>query len=386
LTRGPEDFCQTKRGLIVVAANSAWNIVNFRGGLIRALQWAGYTIVVIGPADPASSHRIAALGVEHVEITLSRSGLNPIADARLLLSYRRVLKTLRPVAFLGFTIKPNVYGSLAAWSLGVPAIANISGLGTTFAKGGLLRRAVSYLYRFSLARCATVFFQNPDDLAEFIQRRIVRLEKARLLPGSGIDLEHFAWAPLPPGPVTFLLAARLLSDKGIREYVAAAKSVRDRFPDARFQLLGPVDQDNPTAIAASELREWAEEGPVKYLGIAEDVRPFIAEASVVVLPSYYREGVPHILLEAAAMGRPIITTDAPGCREAIEDGTTGFSCSPGSVSSLANAMAEMLALSPSARERMGLAGRRKMKLQFRELLVHEAYLQALNNIRRFEQN
>ena len=182
---------------VILAANSSWNIVNFRAGLIRALKREGYEPVVVAPLDEAAKSRMEDLQVERLVIGIDRSGLNPIADLRLLREYRRILKRLRPAAFLGFTIKPNIYGCIAARALGIPAIANISGLGTVFIKRGLLLAFVTRLYRFALSRAAIVFFQNPDDRALFIGRRMVRPEQARLLPGSGIDLDRFAPTPQP---------------------------------------------------------------------------------------------------------------------------------------------------------------------------------------------
>ena len=310
---------------VVVAANSSWNIVNFRIGLIRALERAGYEPVVVAPPDAAAEPRMAELQVERVALGIDRSGLNPLADLRLLGNYRRILKRLRPAAFLGFTVKPNIYGCIAARSLGIPAIANISGLGTAFIRPGPLRAIVTLLYRVGLSRVAVVFFQNPDDRELFIERRMVRADQARLLPGSGVDLDRFVPSPQPSGPATFLLIARLLGDKGVREFAAAARSLRAQIPDACFQLLGPIDEGNRTAIARAELDGWIAQGLVDYLGETNDVRPYVAAASAVVLPSY-REGLPRTLLEAAAMARPLIATDVPGCREVVEDGVNGFLC------------------------------------------------------------
>ena len=224
---------------------------------------------------------------------------------------------------------------MAAGSLGIPAINNISGLGAVFVRRGLLRQLVERLYRFALRRSVTVFFQNRDDLQLFVDRRIVTPAQAKLLPGSGVDLAHFTPAPLPAeGAVTFLLAARLLWDKGVGEFVEAARRLRRDFPDARFRILGNVERKSAAAVPLSKLQEWSGEGVIDYLGSADDVRPALAAADCIVLPSYYREGVPRVLLEAAAMGIPVITTDMPGCREAVEDGATGLLCEPRSVNSL----------------------------------------------------
>jgi len=364
---------------VVLAANSSWNIVNFRAGLIEALKREGYEPVVVAPLDEAAESRMGELGVERIVVGIERSGLNPIADLRLLGEYRRILKRLRPAAFLGFTIKPNIYGCIAARSLGVPAIANISGLGTVFIKRGALLALVTRLYRFALSRAAVVFFQNPDDRALFIERRMVRPEQARLLPGSGVDLERFAPAPQPLSPPTFLLIARLLGDKGVREFVEAARMLRPGLPEARFQLLGPIDGGNRTAISRAELEEWIAQGLVDYLGETDDVRPYVAAASAVVLPSY-REGLPRSLLEAAAMARPLIATDVPGCREVVEDGTNGFLCRVRDSESLAKAMKNLAEMPVSRRSAMGEAARRKVQDQFSETVVIRAYLDALDTL------
>ena len=364
---------------VVLAANSAWNVVNFREGLIRALEHHGYAPIVIAPHDEAAESRMAALGVERIALPIDRSGLNPLTDFRLLLAYRRLLKRLRPAAFLGFTIKPNIYGCLAAGSLGIPAIPNVSGLGTAFIRPGPLQRLVTNLYRAAFRKAAVVLFQNADDCRLFVERRIVPTAKTKVVAGSGVDLDRFAPAPMPPGPATFLLVSRLLGDKGVREYVEAARMLRERFPGARFQLLGPIDDGNRTAIRRGELDRWVSEGAIDYLGSTDDVRPHLANASAIVLPSY-REGLPRSLLEGAAMARPLIATDVPGCREVVEDGVNGFLCAVQDPRSLADAMAKFAQLPMADREAMGAASRRKVQERFSEEVVIQAYLDELARI------
>jgi len=361
---------------IVLSANSDWNIANFRGGLIRALRKAGYEPVVIAPQDPAADKKMRELGVERIAVSIERSGLNPIADLALLARYRKRLKRLQPAAYLGYTIKPNIYGSLAAASLGIPAIPNVSGLGTAFIRLGALQRIVTNLYRIGFKRAPVVFFQNDEDRQLFVQRGIVRPEQVRVLPGSGVDLERFVPTAPPEGPPSFLLVARLLRDKGVVEFVEAARMLRRRLPKARFQLLGPIDEGNRTAISRSELDSWIAEGAVDYLGTADDVRPFIAAATVVVLPSY-REGMPRSLLEAAAMARPLIAADVPGCRDVVEDGINGYLCTVRDAASLASAMHRLAELSVAERLAMGKAARQKVQAQFNEEFVVQAYLDVL---------
>ncbi|HEX6660796.1 MAG TPA: glycosyltransferase family 4 protein, partial [Sphingomicrobium sp.] len=325
--------------------------------------------------DPAVEARMRELPVERIAIDIDRSGRNPLADFALLLKYRGILKRVRPCAYLGFTIKPNIYGSMAARSLGIPAIANISGLGTVFIKRGPLLALVTSLYRFALGRAAVVFFQNPDDRALFIERRFVHPDKARLLPGSGVDLQHFAAVPLTEDPVTFLFIGRILGDKGIRELAEAARSL-----GIGVQLLGPIDEGNRTSIGRAELERWVREGVFEYLGETDDVRPFIEKATAVVLPSY-REGLPRSLLEAGAMGRPLIATDVPGCREVVEDGVNGILCAVRDSASLAQAMKRFAEMPGEERAAMGSASRRKIETKFSEDVVIGAYLDALGKLR-----
>ena len=361
-------------GLIVISANSSWNVVNFRSGLIRALVAQNHRVVVIAPKD-SYSDQIVSLGAEYRPITLASSGVSLIDDGRSLLRYRRLLRELRPRGFLGFTAKPNIYGSLAALGLGIRIINNISGLGTAFMKPGVLQGVVSILYRCALARSAVVFFQNPDDRDLFIERRLARPDQARLLNGSGIDLDQFC----PPqndrelGPLRFLLVARVLRDKGVEEYVGAARILRGEGSDARFGLLGPTDADNRTAISAAQVASWQDEGLVEYLGTSDDVRPHLAAADCVVLPSY-REGLPRSLIEAAAMGKPIITTDVPGCRGAVEDGVTGLLCEARSAKALADAVRKMIAFTESKRRAMGRAGRDRAERLYDQDIISAAYL------------
>jgi len=237
---------------------------------------------------------------------------------------------------------------------------------------------VTGLYRVAFRR-AVVFFENADDRQLFVDRKIIRVEQTRVVPGSGIDLDQFELAHLPSGGVIFLLIARLIGDKGVREFVDAARKLRSRISHSRFQLLGGIDEGNRTSIQKPELDAWVEEGVIEYLGETNDVRPFIANASAVVLPSY-REGLPRSLLEGAAMGRPLVATDVPGCRDVIDEGVNGFLCESRDPASLANAMDSLASLPEGRRASMGAASRRKVQEQFSEALVVRAYLDVLASL------
>jgi glycosyltransferase involved in cell wall biosynthesis len=322
-----------------------------------------------------------ALDVERIEVRIDRSGLNPFADLALLGNYRSILKKLRPAAYLGYTIKPNIYGSLAAASLRVPALPNVSGLGTAFIRGGPLQLLVTQLYRAAFRKAPVVLFQNDEDRQLFVDRRIARQDQGRVLPGSGVDLDWFAPVPVPNGPPTFLLMARLLRDKGVAEFVEAARQMRAQLPEARFQLLGPIDEGNRTAISGAELKSWVSAGIVEHLGTTDDVRPFIEAATAVVLPSY-REGLPRSLLEAAAMGRPLIATDVPGCRDVVDHGVDGLLCEVRDPTALALAMHRMADMPTRERQAMGEAARRKVQERYSEEFVVQAYLDILANLDR----
>ncbi len=369
---------------IIIAANAAWNLVNFRAALIRALIENGYRVVAAAPGDPAAEAGLAALGCEFVAIPIDSRGLSPVGDLRTLLAFHALFRRIRPLALLGYTIKPNVYGSLAARAVGIPAINNISGLGTAFIRRNWLTVLVKRLYRTGLAGSHVVFFQNRTDRDEFLAARLVSANQARLVPGSGIDAEWFAPRPKAPdgdGSTNFLLIARLLRDKGVVEYVEAARALRRDNPALRFRILGFLDAENRTAIQRSTVEAWAAEGTIEFLGASSDVRPYIAAADCIVLPSY-REGTSRVLLEAAAMARPVVATDVPGCREVVEDGISGFLCPPRDAAGLAEKLARMAGLNDAERAAMGEAGRAKIVREFDQSIVIGRYLEVLDGLTR----
>ncbi len=375
---------------VLIALNSAWNLLNFRAGLIKALVADGHTVVLAAPADehvPA----LSALGARFVDVPMRTHGTNPLTDLALLWRYLRLLQREQPDVLLAYTAKPNVYGSLAARWLGVPVVNNIAGLGSVFIKGGLLAGVLMGLYRLALSRSHRVFFQNPDDLQLFLDHRLVAHEQAALLPGSGVDLQKFSPAHLPylqssrpahsadQRRFVFLLVARMLRDKGVEEYVQAARLLKTRHPQVEYALLGFVDGDNPTAITAAQMQAWVSEGVVSYWGTSSDVRVQLAQADCVVLPSY-REGTPRTLLEAAAMARPLLATDVPGCREVVQDGLNGLLCQPRDSQDLAKKMARILALPEAQLQQMGHASRQLVEQRFDENLVIDQYRKALREL------
>lgn len=366
---------------IVLTVNAAWNALNFRRTLLRELVGEGHAVTVLAPPDE-SVPQLLEMGCSFAPLPMSPSGLSPRDAVSLVSGMRKAFRDLRPDVVLSYTIKNNIFGAMAAKSLGIPIIPNVTGLGTAFLSGRLLETVAVMLYRTAFRNLPVIFFQNKDDRDLFIQRKLITAPQARLLPGSGINLTQFEPAPAPPPgqAVTFLMIGRLLRDKGVFEFAEAARMLKAGSHDVRFQLLGALGADNVSAIAQTTLDSWVSEGILEYLGETKDVRPHIASAHCVVLPSY-REGAPRTLLEAAAMSRPVIATDVPGCRSVVDRDVSGFLCEAKSARSLAAAMERFLAVDDAARFAMGHAGRRKMEEHFDEALVVARYRTAIDSLR-----
>lgn len=346
-----------KSKTIVVAGGLAESLVNFRGPLLKTLVERGWRVVAVAPDDGVTAAKLAAMQVEFAPIPLARAGLNPFADLLTLWHFWRLFRTIKPQVALFYTIKPVIYGSLGAWLARVPRrVSMITGLGYAFMGGAgkraLLLKVVQGLYRTALNRNHKAIFQNPDDLNLFVERGLVRgPEHCQRVYGSGVDLSHYAPVPLPDAPI-FLLVGRLLADKGVREYAQAAAAIKRDYPAVRFQLVGWIDS-NPSAISQAELDGWINKGTIEFLGRLSDVRPAIAAASIYVLPSY-REGTPRSVLEAMAMGRPVVTTDAPGCRETVVEGQNGYLVTVQDANALATAMRRFIE-TPELINQMGAA-------------------------------
>ncbi|QXE91552.1 glycosyltransferase family 4 protein [Geomonas subterranea] len=363
---------------ILIAANTAWYLNNFRGRLITALIEEGHRVTALAPQDDYAP-RLAAKGARYLPLPFCNTGTGP-SEAATLLRMGRLLRAERPDLVLTYTPKINIYLSLAARALGIPVLANISGMGRGFISGGLLKAVMLLLYRVALRHPSKVFFQNEDDLEEFTKLKLVDPCRTALLPGSGVDLGRFRPAARPRREETvFLMVARLLTDKGAREYVAAARELKKSYPQVRFQLLGPLQPPAPSAISAAELDTWRAEGVVEYLGSTDDVLPFYHAADCLVLPSY-REGTPRTLLEGAATALPLVATDAVGCRNAVKDGVNGFLCRMKDAADLAATMRRFLELPHAERERLGAAGRKRMELSFDEEIVITRYLKEIKRI------
>ncbi|MCK8463445.1 glycosyltransferase family 4 protein [Aliiroseovarius sp. S1339] len=364
---------------VLLTVNAAWNALNFRRPIIEALLRQGHHVTVLAPLDK-STEALRAMGCDVTDLQIDVQGLSPRQDAKLVGRFARHFSTLRPDVILSYTVKNNIFGAVAAKRLGIPFLPNISGLGTGFLSGGTLRLVVETLYRFAFRDLPILFFQNPDDRDLFLKRRLITADQPRLLPGSGVDLIHFAPTPLPASQDTvFLMISRLLRDKGVAEYVLAAQQMRARRDNVRFQILGPVGAANRSALGAADLDRWVKDGIIEHLSEHTDVRPFITQADCVVLPSY-REGAPRTLLEAASMARPLIATDVPGCRHVVNDGVSGLLCKARDVESLRQTMEDFANMPTDARTAMGRAGRDKMQREYDQSIVVDAYLAAISDL------
>jgi len=363
---------------VLVLVNSSWNITNFRLGLLAGLKERGCEIVVAAPLGPEVA-AIEQAGFEFRPLFLDPKGRNPFAELRTIASCLKLIRVEKPDLVMTYTVKPNVYGGLAARIAGVPLLPNIAGLGAAFSGGRALRLIATLLYRISLWKASLAFFQNEEDRALFVQQGIIGHERTHVLPGSGVDTDRFAALPLSDGPVRFGMIARLVADKGVREYVEAARQVRTR-QDCEFVLAGFLEPEHGRSITRDEIDTWEQEGILRYLGPLNDVRPILAGLHCLVLPSYYREGTPRSLLEAASMARALITTDQPGCRDTVDSGQSGFLVAPRDPAALAEAMHKFCGMQSEERREMGRAGRRKVEAQFSEQIVIEAYANAIQTI------
>jgi glycosyltransferase involved in cell wall biosynthesis len=360
---------------IAIVINTAWNIYNFRMGLIRSFLRENFEVHAIAPPDEYVS-RITDAGCFYHPVDLDNKGTNPLNDLRYLASLCKIYRQIQPDVILHFTIKPNLYGTAAAGLLGIPTINNVSGLGTVFLRENLTSKIARQLYRVCFRFPHKIFFQNRDDLNYFVGKRLVSREITDVLPGSGVDLGHF----LPTlfrrnSSFTFLLAARLLYDKGIIEYIEAIKLLQAKGVQATFQLVGFRD-NSPFGVTDEQLNDWIARGYISYLGATDNIREVVQQADCVVLPSY-REGTPRILLEAAALAKPLIATRVPGCVEVVEDGVNGMLCEAKSAVDLASRMEKMINLDQLTLMEMGKASRYKVESKFDESIVIGKYLDAL---------
>lgn len=363
---------------VCIVSRCARTLFNFRRHLIEDIARAGASVTALGAAGDGFEARLREHGIAFEHIPVGQRSVDPVADLRLVRQLVRRFRAERPHVVHTFTIKPAIFGTLAAWMARVPVrIVTITGVGHAFTTAGFaIRTIVSVLYRVALSRAHVVCFQNADDRELFLRLGLVRRERTLLVPGSGIDLDAFRPQPLPlvaGGAPRFLMIGRVLKEKGVAEFAAAAALIKAKIPHATFTLLGGADARNPSTLSQDELEALRRSSVVEWIDEVADVRPYIAAADVVVLPSY-REGLPRALLEGAAMGRALIATDVPGCRDLVLEGQTGHLAEAGNAASLAAAM-QKLCDAPQAIALMGRTARTLVETRFDLRLVNRMTLE-----------
>lgn len=357
---------------ILFFANSTWYLTNFKMGLMKRLEEIGYKVILLAPQTDSE------LPFEFHAIKVRGTGRNPLQDAFLYFQIKTKLKEISPDLVINYTVKPNIYATLAAKSLGIPSIINIAGLGVFFRKNNLSAKIIRFLYKISSQKADFIFFQNKDDKEIFT--KLYNNKKYHILPGSGVDLQKFQPTKFKRNEVfTFLFLGRLIKEKGIYELIEAIQKVR-KIHNAELRILGFTDVDNPTAISKKEVQNWHDMGIIRYMGFTDNVYDYILDCDCVILPSYYGEGVPKSLLEAASMAKPIITTDHIGCKEAVDDGVTGFLCAVKNADDLADKMLKMIELPDDELEKMGNNGRKKMEKEFDEEIVISENIKQIGNL------
>ena len=364
---------------IVIFSKSTWNVLNFRKNLIKEMMRKGWNIYVIASTDKSKSD-LKSIGCNIIPIKINNKKINPFNDLILFLKILKIYYSIKPNVTCHFNIKPVIYGSMASRILKIPSINMITGLGTAFLSKSWINGIVKLLYYLSLKKTDSVFFQNEDDKNLFIENNLVPFSSAYKTPGSGIDLDHFRVADYPKDKeICFLLISRILWDKGIKEYVEAARYIKSKYSHISFSLLGPIEYESKSEISLNQVKLWMNEGIINYLGSVNDVRPYIKESHCVVLPSY-REGTPKSLLEAAAMARPIIATNVVGCKEVVNEGYTGFLCENKNYINLAETMEKFISLRFDEKRKMGLMGRKKVEEGFDEKIVINNYIESIRKI------
>lgn len=367
---------------IALCCNTAFAIANFRAGVIESLITAGHRVVVVAPEDTVYMPALREMGAECIPWSLSGRSTQPWRELMAVKELTGIYRKLRPDLAFHYTIKSVIYGAIASRRTGVPCVSVITGLGYVFLNRGWVSRIAQALYARTLRWSKEVWFLNADDEETFRRLHLVEGLAVQRLPGEGVNMQHFAAPARAAGAGasrTFLMIARLLRDKGVVEYVEAARIVRKSCPSARFQLLGAAGDDNPTAVSREQLDAWVAEGVVEYLGVVRDVRPNIVAADCVVLPSY-REGAPRSLLEAASMGRALVATDVPGCRNVVVEQQSGLLCKPRDAQDLADKLLTIARLSDEALAVMGQQGQLHVAKHFDERAVVQLYLSAIERL------
>ena len=365
---------------IVIIYNATHHVLLFKAELIKSIKKNGYRVVVLASVDNYTE-KLKEIVDEFHEIKLDSSGVNPIKDAYLIFQIYSICKRIKPTAILNFTIKPVIYGTLASRLLGgVPVINTITGLGTAFISSGFANKVAKFLYKFTFKYSYLVFFQNPDDQQFFKQLKIIIKDNTQLISGSGVDLVKFSPVENKKrGDIKILFIGRIIADKGIYELIESAKIIKKEYSNVTFILMGMLGVKNNTSISKNEVVNWINVGLIEFIPFKDDIRGFLADSDVVVLPSY-REGTPKTLIEAASMAKPLIATDVPGCREVVNHEINGFLCEVKNPVSLAAAIKRYIELDDSSKIKMGIKSRELAEEKFDIIKVNNCYINEINKI------
>lgn len=370
---------RTSGKTIAILSNTSWSIYNFRRGLVRRLSAEGYKVLIICPRDQYTK-KLEAEPCTYIPVNLSRHTVNPFFDLAYGFRILKILQSYKPDFVISYTVKPNIYGQIAARLLKIHRIAVVTGLGYLFIDRNWKTRIVKELYKHSFKGAKRVWFLNTEDLALFLGDGIVSLPQAVYLPGEGVDINYFKPAQevqSSNGSTRFVYAGRLIKEKGVPEFVEAAKIIKTTYPDAQFQIAGFLEDYAPGAIRLEDIEDWEQSGTITYEGAFEDIRPILERSDCIVLPTYYREGVPRILLEAASMGIPVVGTNTPGCKDIVIEGENGFLCQEKNAPHLAKVLIKIMHLSKTERHLLGGRGREIVKASFREEIIIDSYLEFL---------
>ncbi len=358
---------------VLIICNMDIVLYNFRKEIVHRLLKEGYEVYVTFPKGDWAEY-FEKLGCKYIETTVDRRGMNPLKDFKLLKSYNRIMKEIKPDYVLTFTIKPNIYGGLAAKHNNIQYIANITGLGSALENNGFAQKLTVMLYKIAFKKLKRVFFQNEENMQFFVNKKIA-IGKHRLIPGSGVNLEEFKIMPYPvqDKPLEFLFIGRVMKEKGIDQYIEMAKRIKQKYSNVIFHILGFCEEEYQDT-----LKKLQEDGVLIYHGMQKDIRPFMLNSCCTIHPSYYPEGMSNVLLESAASGRPVITTNRSGCRETVDDGISGYIVPIKDIDALTSKVEQFINLPYEEKVKMGQAGRRKVEKEFDRNIVVDAYMEEIN--------
>ena len=366
---------------IVISSNSTWNIYNFRYKLINTLINKGHSIIIVSSSDKYKNF-LLDIGCRYIKLNINSNKISIYNDIKLLIGYFRILKSEKPDIYLSFTIKPNIYGGFISRLLGIKRVSNITGLGKSFIKKSLLKNIVIFLYKISLKKTYQIFFHNKDDLLLFNKLNISTLNNSDILPGSGININKYSYTPSINNEninFTFLYLGRVRWDKGIKELIKVIPLIKKDYKKINFQILGSIDSKNPDFVSLEYLEKWTKEGLIEYLGESENVSKYIVKSDCVVLLSY-REGLPKSLLEASAIGRPLIASNVPGCNRIVKNKINGYLCELDDINDIYQNIINFINLGFNDKIKMGLNANVLVKKEFNEEIVINKYLRIINKV------